>query len=88
MIYIMMSIEQSEGASEYINNAYKGWSVPFNSDRPIYFVIPKARAWNIQPAVCLLHDDAVGNELKVLIYWCDIFQNLEWRVWIHRHKFG
>jgi hypothetical protein len=66
----------SQGAAEDIDDADEAGSVPLDGDRPVYFVVPEARAGYIESAVGLLHNDAVGDELEVLVDGGDVLEDL------------
>lgn len=66
----------SEGAAEDIDDANETGGVPLDSHCPVDFVVPKAGARNVESAVGLLHDDAVGDELEVFIDCSDVLEDL------------
>lgn len=68
--------DQSKRASEDVDDADEGGGVPLDSDGAIDLVVPEAGARDIEATVCLLHDDAVGDELKVLVDGSNIFEDL------------
>jgi hypothetical protein len=68
--------DESKRASEDIDDADKGRGVPLDSDGAIDLVVPEAGTRDIEPTVCLLHDDAVGDELKVLVDSSNILEDL------------
>jgi len=67
---------RSECASEDVDDADEGRGIPLDGDSAIDLVVPEAGAGDVESAVRLLHDDAVGDELEVLIDGGDVFQNL------------
>jgi hypothetical protein len=67
----------SKRTSEDIDDANERRCVPLDSDSAIDFIIPEAGAGDVESAVCLLHDDAIGDELEVPIDCCDILENLD-----------
>lgn len=71
-----MKVSRSECASENIDDADEGGCVPLDGDSAVDFVVPEARAGDVESAVGLLHDDAVGDELEVLVDGCDAFEDL------------
>lgn len=66
----------SQSASKDVYNTYKAWCIPLDSNGSIDFIIPKAWSWNVKAAISFLHDDAIGNELKVSVNCCNILENL------------
>lgn len=72
-----MYYQKSETTAEYIDNAGKSLIVPLHSYSAVSIVIPKARSRNIETAVCLLHDDAVGDVLKVFVNCYQSLENLD-----------
>jgi len=66
----------SERTSKDVYDAYKGWSIPFDSDCSIDLVIPKAWSGNIESTISLLHDNAICYEFKVFVDSGDVLKNL------------
>lgn len=66
----------SESASEDIDDADEGGSVPLDGDGAVYLVVPETRARDVEATVGFLHNDAVGNELEVLVDASDVLENL------------
>ncbi len=69
-------MEESQSASEDIDNAYKWRCIPFDGDGSIYLVVPEAWSRDVKSAVGFLHDDAISNELEVAIGIGDGLQDL------------
>lgn len=67
----------SERASEDVDDADESGRVPLDGDSSVDFVVPEAGARDVEPAVCLLHDDAIGDELEVLIDVGDALEDLD-----------
>ena len=72
-----MQICGSEGAAKHIDDADERGRIPLDGDGSIDLVVPKAGAGDVEPAVGLLHDDAVGDELEVFIDLGDVLEDLE-----------
>jgi hypothetical protein len=68
---------KSESASKHINNTNESGSIPFDRYSSIDFIVPEAGTWDVEPAICLLHDDAVSDELEVFVDCSDVFENLD-----------
>ena len=66
----------SQGTSEHVDDAYQAGGVPLDGHSAIYFIVPKAGPRDVEPTVSLLHDDAVGDELEVLIDSSNALQDL------------
>lgn len=76
----MFKIEEhneSEGATENVDDTDEWWWVPLDSNGSIDLIVPEARSRKVKSAICFLHNDAVGNKLEVFIFWGDIFQDLD-----------
>lgn len=71
-----MNVCGSEGAAEDVDDTDEGRSIPLDGDSAVDFVVPEARAGNVESAVGFLHDDAVGDELEVFVDGGDFFENL------------
>lgn len=69
-------ITGSERASEDVDDADECGRVPLDGDSSVDFVVPEAGAGDVEPAVGLLHDDAIGDELEVLIDVGDALEDL------------
>ena len=76
MIVLKMNVCESESAAEDVDDADKGRGVPLDGDSSIDFVVPEAGARDVEAAVGFLHDDAVGDELEVLVDGGDFLENL------------
>ena len=70
----------SESASEDIDDTDERRSIPFNSDSSIHLIIPEAGARNVESTISFLHNNAIGNELEVLVDAGDVFENLNKKV--------
>lgn len=57
----------SEPASEDIHDTSQGLVIPLHGHCPIGVIIPVAGPRDVESAVSLLHDDAVGDVLEVLV---------------------
>ena len=68
--------DESQSTSEDIHNADETRSIPLDSDRTIHFIIPEAWTGDVESAVSLLHDDAVGDELEVPVDCGDVLEDL------------
>ncbi len=66
----------SQSASEDIDDADERGGVPLDGDSAVDFIVPEARSWNIESAVCFLHDDAIGDEFEVFIDGSDVLEDL------------
>ena len=77
----------SECAAEHVNDADKGRGVPLDSHSAVDLVVPEARPRNVESAVSLLHDDAVGDKLEVLIDVGDALEDL-CEVGVHHRRSG
>jgi hypothetical protein len=66
----------SECASEDVDDTDEGGGIPFDGDSAVDLVVPEARSRDVEPAVSFLHDDAVCDELEVLVDSRDILENL------------
>jgi hypothetical protein len=67
----------SESTAEDVDDADEGRGIPLYGDGSVDFVVPEAGARNVEPAVGFLHDDAVGDELEVLVDGCDFLEDLD-----------
>jgi hypothetical protein len=76
MIVLKMNVCESESAAEDVDDTDKGRGVPLDGDSSIDFVVPEAGAGDVEPTVGFLHDDAVGDELEVLVDGSDFLENL------------
>ena len=66
----------SEGAAEHVDDADEAGGVPLDGDSAVDLIVPEAGAGDVESAVGLLHDDAVGDELEVLIDGGDVLEDL------------
>ena len=66
----------SQRTSEHIDDAYQAGSIPLDCHSAVNFIVPEAGSRDIEPAVSLLHDDAVGDKLEVLIDSGNVLQDL------------
>jgi hypothetical protein len=69
-------VKESQGAAEDVDDADERGGVPLDGDCSIDFIIPEAGSRDVESAVCLLHDDAVGDELEVAIDVGDALEDL------------
>ena len=69
----------SECASEDVDDADECGGVPLDGDGSVDLVVPEAGSGDVESAVGLLHDDAVGDELEVLIDVGDALEDLDRR---------
>ena len=67
----------SQGTSEDIDNADEWGCIPLDGDSSIDFVIPEAGSRDVESAVSLLHNDAVGDELEITVGIGDVFEDLD-----------
>ena len=70
----------SESASKDVDDTDERRSIPFNSDCSIHLIIPEAGARNVESTISFLHNNAIGNELEVLVDAGDVFENLDKKV--------
>ena len=66
----------SESASKDVDDTDERRSIPFNSDCSIHLIIPEAGARYVESTVSFLHNNAVGNELEVLVDAGDALEDL------------
>ena len=72
-----MNVVRSQGTSEDIDDADEWGRIPLDSHSSIDFVVPEAGPGDVESAVCLLHDDAVGDELEIAIGVGDALEDLD-----------
>ena len=71
-----MNVCESESAAEDVDDANERRGIPLDGDGSVDFVVPEAGAGDVEPTVGLLHDDAVGDELEVLVDGGDFLEDL------------
>ena len=76
----------SQAATEDVDDARHRWGVPLDRDGTIHVVVPVAATTDVQATVGLLHDDAIGYVLEVLIDVGDGLENLRWPSAVPRHR--
>jgi hypothetical protein len=70
-------MRRSECAPEDVDDANQGGRVPFDGNCTVNLVVPEAGTGNVEAAVCLLHDDAVSDELEVTVDCGDGLEDLD-----------
>lgn len=77
MSRIQVKVCKSQSATEDVDDTDEGRCVPLNGNSAVDFIVPEARSRDIESAVRLLHDDAIGNELEVFVDLGDILKDLD-----------